>query len=412
MRNFVAALTMAVPAMAFAGGYVVPNVNARDLAMAGSATAAQDSAGATYQNPSALSRLDGINISADLSIIDLRSTWRDSFGLFNAGSVTSTPKAAFPPAVYAAYGQALPNEMRFGVGAGLTIPGGGYVFWPGDWVGNSQIITVDRKVYGMYLTGGLQVLRQLRVGGGLVYYRTTEHLIQGVDFPDQRGQIELGTSGGAVTYDVSAEVTPLDTLPLTLAVDYKQQGVQHLSGQAHGTNIPATFRPNLLDQNVTHTLIYPNQLNVGAAFRPLEPLVITADWTWERFVVYQSDLFTGDRGATVVVPRNYKNGYTFRLGGEYAFQPRGIRARAGILRDISPNRAETASPTLPDANVTAITFGLGYAITPNLEVNGAFFHAFYDSLTTTTTNAFPGTFDTRTNIYALNITYRMGLTQR
>lgn len=413
MRNLIAALCFLVPAAAFAGGYVVPNVNARDLSMAGSATAAQESAGATYQLPAALSRIDGLNISADLSLIDLRSTWSDSYGVYGpAAPVTSTAKGAFPPAIYVAYGQALPNGMRAGVGAGLTIPGGGYVFWPGDWPGNSQIITVDRKVYGMYLTGGIQVMPQLRLGGGLVYYRTTEHLVQGLDFPDHRGQIELGTAGGAVSYDLSAEVTPLPELPLTVAVDYKHQGVQHLSGQAHGADIPLALRPSLLDQNLTHTLIYPNQLNVGAAYRPIDPLVVTADWTWERFTVYQSDVFSGDRGVTVSVPRNYKNGYTFRLGGEYALQPRGIRLRAGILRDISPSRPETTSATLPDANVTAISVGAGYAITPNLEVNAAFFHAFYDTQKTAGTQVFQGTYDTRTNIYALNFTYRMALTQR
>ena len=45
MRNLLLAILL-VPAGAFAGGYVVPNVNARDLAMVGSPVAAQDSAAA------------------------------------------------------------------------------------------------------------------------------------------------------------------------------------------------------------------------------------------------------------------------------------------------------------------------------------------------------------------------------
>src|SRR5207253_682374 len=133
-----------------------------------------------FGNPSALSKLDGFSLSLDVSLIDFRSTWSDPSGLNQP--VTMTPKGAFPPAFYAAYGFKLSNDMKVGLGAGLTIPGGGYVFWPGDWPGRFEITTVDRKVYGAYLTGGVQLIPQLRVGGGLVYYRTTEHLIQSVNF--------------------------------------------------------------------------------------------------------------------------------------------------------------------------------------------------------------------------------------
>src|SRR5207253_198897 len=168
---------------------------ARDLAMVGSPVAAQDSAAATYQTPAALAKLDGLNISADLTLIDLHTTWTDPTGANNP--VSNVPKAAFPPALYAAYGFALPesmNSMRAGVGLGFTVPGGGYVFWPGDWPGRNEIMTVDRKIFGIYATGGLQVLPQLRIGGGLVYYRTTERLIQGLNFLNATGaQIDLGT---------------------------------------------------------------------------------------------------------------------------------------------------------------------------------------------------------------------------
>lgn len=410
MRNLIVAIVLFfVPAAAFAGGYVVPNVNARDLSMSGSVVAAQDSAAAAYANPSALSKLEGLNLSIGGSLIDYRSTWSDSFGIFNANAVTSTAKAAFPPAAYAAYGLRLPNDMKLGIGGGLTIPGGGYVFWPGDWVGRGEVIIVDRKVYGMYLTSGVQVLPQLRLGGGLIYYRTTEHLIQGVNFLSSKGEIELGTSGGAVSFDVSGEGEPIRGIPLTIAVDYKHQGVQHLSGHAHGADIPLPLRPALLDQSVTHTLTYPNQLQVAAAYRVIEPLLLTAGWTWERFHVYQEDIFTGDRGVTVVVPRDYKNGYTFRLGAEFSAVPSVPRLtlRAGGLRDVSPSRRDTLNPSLPDSSVWALSVGAGYEVIPNLEVNAAYFHAFYDKVSTIGTQVFQGTYETRANIYAISLVWKM-----
>src|SRR4051794_25209549 len=155
MRKLILSLALIAPA-ALAGGYIVPNTNPRDLSMAGSDVAAQESAAATYANPSALSKLEGLAITAGAGLIDFRSAWTDPGN--QLGTISMIPKGAFPPAIYAAYGGKLPGEMRWGVGAGLNIPGGGYVFWPGNWPGQTQVVTVDRKVYGVYLTGGLQVL--------------------------------------------------------------------------------------------------------------------------------------------------------------------------------------------------------------------------------------------------------------
>ena len=410
MRKLLVAIAaLLVPVAASAGGYVVPNINARDLAMAGSAQAAQDDAAATYALPAALARLDGLSISADVSLIDFRSTWTDPV---SGNSVTMTPKGAFPPAIYAAYGLPLSNGMRVGIGAGLTVPGGGYVFWPGDWPGRGEIITVDWKVYGTYLTAGVQLMPQLRLGGGLVYYRTTEHLIQGLNFLNSApATIELGTAGGALSYDVSAELQPLPSVPFTIAFDYKHQGVQTLTGLAHATNVPPGLQPALLDQGVTHVLTYPNQLNLGAAFRVIAPVLVTFDWTWERFHVYKQDVFAGDRGVTVVVPRDYKNGYTLRVGTEVQVVPL-LKLRAGVLRDTSPSRPETLSPTLPDANSTAITFGIGVAATPNLEISASYFHDWEDSISTTGTETFAGTYDTRANIFALSVTWKPGMSTK
>ena len=410
MRNLIVAIAaLLLPAAAFAGGYVVPNINARDLAMAGSAQAAQEDAAATYSMPAALARLDGLSLSLGASLIDFRSTWTDPT---SGNSVTMIPKGAFPPALYVAGGLPLANGMRIGLGFGLTVPGGGYVFWPGNWPGRNEIITVDRKVYGTYLTAGVQLMPQLRLGGGLVYYRTTEHLIQGLNFLNGTpGQIELGTVGGALSYDLSAELQPIASVPFTIGFDYKHQGVQTLTGRAHGSNIPPALQPRLLDQNVTHGLTYPNQLNLGAALRVIAPVLVTFDWTWERFHVYKQDLFVGDRGVTVVVPRDYKNGYTLRVGTEIKVLPL-LKLRAGVLRDTAPTRPEKLSPTLPDSDSTAITFGVGIDPTPNLEISASYFHDWEDSTTTVGTETFAGTYDTRANIFALSVVWRPGTSKK
>jgi long-chain fatty acid transport protein len=261
----------------------------------------------------------------------------------------------------------------------------------------------------MYLTGGVQPLPQIKLGGGLIYYRTTEDLVQAFNFlGPQDGGAALGTSGGKVSFDVSAEITPFIGVPLTIGVDYKHKADQTLTGHAHFDNAPAALGPNTLDQGVTHDLTIPNLLNVGIAYRVLPNLLVTGAWTFDRFIVYKRDLFQGDLGTTVLVNRDYKNGYTFRLGAEMEDVLPKLTVRAGVLRDISPTRPEALSPTIPDSNATAVALGLGYEISPGLALNATYFHAFFDSTNTVGNDVFQGKFETRANIYTIGIAWRPG----
>ena len=402
LRNLLASAALLLPAAALAGGYAVPNTNARDLSLAGSAVAGQKDATAAYVNPAALSGLEGLSVVANGTMIDFRSTWSATDG---NSARESNLKPAWPPSLFASYG-GRSNGIGWGVGAGFNIPFGGNVFWPGDWPGRFSIITVNRRTYGMYLTGGVQPLPQIKLGGGLIYYRTTEELSQAFNFLGQEGGAALGTSGGKVSFDLSAEITPLVGVPLTIGIDFKHKADQ--TGHAHFENAPAALGPNTLDQGVTHDLTIPNLLNVGIAYRVLPNLLVTGAWTFDRFIVYKRDLFAGDLGTTVLVNRDYKNGHTFRIGGEMEDVLPKLTVRAGVLRDISPTRPEALSPTIPDSNSTAVALGLGFQISPGLTVNATYFHAFFDSTNTVGAEVFPGKFETRANIYTVGIAWWPG----
>ena len=405
MKTLVAAAIL-LPATAFAGGYAVPNTNARDLSLAGSAVAAQNDATAAYVNPAALAGLEGLSVVANGTIIDFRSAWTAPGGA-SSNHVDMTRKGAFPPSLFASYGGKA-GDTGWGVGAGFNIPFGGNVYWPAEWPGNQSILTVNRRGYAVYLTGGVQPLKQVKVGGGLVYYRTTEDLSLAENFLVQEGRAEIGTAGGKLSWQASIELTPFADVPFTLGLDYKHKADQILNGTAHFTNVPGALLPNALDQDVRHDLTIPNLFNVGAAFRVLPNLLLTAAFTLDRFIVYKRDVFAGNLGTTVIVNHDFTNGETYRAGAELTELIPHLTVRAGILRDIAPSRPSTFHPAIPDSDVTAASIGLGYAFSPDLELNGTFFHAFYDTLTTTADAAFPGTYDTRANIVTLGIVWHMG----
>jgi long-chain fatty acid transport protein len=405
MRKLIVTAALLVPAAALASGDSVPNVNPRDLALAGSATAAQEGAPAVYGNPAALSRLEGFHLSLAGTVLDNATTWTSTTGIVPSPQSTKF-KPAPPPALYAAFGGKL-GERGWGAGIGVTIPNGGNVDFDPNWAGRDHIITVDRKVFATFLSGGIEVVPQVRLGASAVWYRTTEYLVQGRDLLGTPVTAELSTAGGALSYGLSAEIRPSLDVPLTIGVDYKHKADQKLTGDArfHGVPEPLRTDPSAQDQGVTHYLTYPNSLNLALAYQVSPRVLLTAGWTLDRWVVYDQDAFNGDAGASVVVQRNYRNGATYRVGGEYTLSP-DWKLRAGILYDHTGMDVRYWSPSLPDGNVWAGAVGAGCNLGKGFGLDGTIFYAHYDDVTTATGgDVFPGRWATRAIIYSLGLTY-------
>lgn len=400
MRKLALLAIALAPVASLANGYDVPDTSARDLAMVGSLVADQRDAGATYRNPAALAKVEGLNLSLSAAMLDLENTWTSPDG---SQSHSMLFKPAPPPALFASYGGKF-LQRGWGVGLGMTIPAGGNVFWPQTWPGRYRVIEVDRKVYGLYLSGGVEVLPWLRLGGGAVYYRTTERLSQDIRVLTSDVRAEIAAAGGALSYDLSAEIS-VPGLPVNVGIDYKHQGVQDLSGRAHFSNVPPSLAQSLPDQDAKHTLTYPSALHVGVAWRVVEPVLVTAEYTFNRYSVYSEDRFVGSMGTTVVVPRDYGNGYTLRVGAEWQALPK-LQVRGGVLRDHSGQKTDFYSPSLPDGDTWAFGLGAGWSFSQALAVNAGFFYAPFDKVTATGTEAFGGSYEPSAFIASVGVVWR------
>jgi long-chain fatty acid transport protein len=398
-KNFLALLLSALPAAALANGYSVPNVNPRDLGLSGSGVAAQRDAAAVYANPAALPRLgDGLQAAAAISALDIAQTWDAPVGPATA----STQRKLVPPGeAFVAYGATLAGT-RTGFGAGFNVPFGGNVYWNDDWQGRFRVTTVDRKVYGFYANGAFEAGPYLRLGGGFVYYYTTEYLRQAIDFTSSEGWAELSASGGAPSFQVAAEIQPTETI--RIGFDYKHKATQLLKGDAAVHGVPTSLRPSLPDQSVEHELTIPNVVDAALSWQARPELLFTFGYTFERYHVYQYDLFAGSAGTQVFVPHDYGNGYTVRVGAEYRLLP-ALEVRAGALRDVSGMSSAAYTPALPDASSWAGSVGASWRVQPAVTLDAAFFLAVMDRVRGTGFS-FPGTYDTHAWIFSLGATWR------
>jgi long-chain fatty acid transport protein len=399
--NLLALLLATLPAAALANGYSVPNVNPRDLGMSGSVVAAQRDAAAVFAMPAALPRLDeGLQLAAAASLLDIHADWNAPAGPADA---SSNLHFAPPAAAFAAYGLTLGGH-RAGFGAGFATPFGGNIFWDESWEGRFRVTTVQRRIYGMYLNGAVQSGPHLRFGGGVIYYRGTEYLKQGLDLAVREGTLEASASGGAFSFQAAVEVQPTDEI--RLAVGYKHKATMDLEGDAAFHGVPDELRASLPDQRLTHTLTVPNVVDVGAAWQARKDLLVTFTYSFDRYVVYREDRFVGSAGATVDVPRDYGNGHTLRAGAEYRLS-RALEVRAGVLRDLSGMKESTFDPSLPDASSWAGSVGASWHFLPNMTADAAFFLAIMDRVRAT--GGLPGNYDIRAEIFSLGLTWRPGL---
>jgi long-chain fatty acid transport protein len=393
-------LALVLPATALAAGGLVPNLNPRDLAMSASLVAAQDGASAAYQNPSALSRIPGLSLSIAGSLIGVDDTWNTTTGL--APSRASTSTLTPPPSLFVSYGGKI-GERGWGIGLGANVPAGASVSWPSDWPGRYDIIEADRKVFGAYLAAGFEVIPQIRIGGGAVYYYSTEKLSQAFSpvYPALTAQV--ADSGSGWSFDVSAEFQPVLSVPLVIGVDYKHQSYLNLTGDAHFNNVPPPLQTQIQDQSVSHQLVQPNELNVGVAYRASPKVLVTFQWTLDRLITYASDTFVGGKGITLSVPRNYGNGWTLRGGVEW-MALKELALRAGFQYDYARFPTHTVSPSLPDGNSYSPSIGAGWYITDSLGVHAALFYSWFDQVTSAPP-AFPGRYDLNVWIATVGFTW-------
>jgi len=133
-------------------------------------------------------------------------------------------------------------------------------------------------------------------------------------------------------------------------------------------------------------------------------------WNLERWTVYKSDTFVGDKGFTVSVPRNYNNAYVFRLGRVRSRTvPAALTLRIGGLRSISDQPSDTLSPDLTDANSWAFSRARATRSSHRCAPTSAISTRSWARLTATGSEAFPGTYKTTVEFLSFGLVARADL---
>jgi len=172
----------------------------------------------------------------------------------------------------------------------------------------------------------------------------------------------------------------------------------------------ATFDPDIsvLPQgNVSATLTLPATGYAGVAYRFSDAFIGEVDYQYVGWSSYQQLAFTfSANGATVITPKNYKDTYLIRVGGEYAFGD--LKLRGGYYYDHTPVDDAYVDPLLPDANRHGLNVGFGFNLTKHVSLDAAYlFIKFLDRTVTNTIpqTSFDGTYKSYANLFSLDVGY-------
>jgi long-chain fatty acid transport protein len=350
-----------VATQALAGSFGVHehSASAQGASYAGAAAGGQLSS--MFWNPAIMTQFGGLSFEASASafIGNAKNT---------TGGVTFPDflDDAFIPAMYAAW-QLRPDLW---VGMSVNAPFGLSVSFPPTWPGRNYAMDTALKTYNATPSLAYRVNEWLSIGVGLqVEYATAE----------LRSGLPLGTSlllegnGWGIGATAGLTITPA---PGTLiGIGWRSAINQKIEGTL---TLPAFLGGTLND--VSTTLKLPDIVSAGIRQRvsPQVTLLGTVEWTnWSR-IDTSTVVRSGGAPTGVTFPFQYRDGWLFSGGVEYAWLPT-TTLRAGIGYEISPLTDAVRTPRVPDANRTWISAGLTYMLTPNLKVDLAYSHLFLDT---------------------------------
>jgi long-chain fatty acid transport protein len=358
-----------------AGGFSVREQSTTFLGTAFAGSAAGGDISSMYWNPAAAAALPGCNaLSSYALILGSSDVSADS------GELTKTPASrstdvgsdAMVPASYIA----CQLSDKLFVGLALNSPFG-LLTKPDDvsWAGSPIAVTSKVFTANFNPTVAYRITPTLTLGVGL----QVEYFRLRLNHADLLG---TGTrSYEADDWGVGATAGLLwQPLPGTeLGLGYRSAVGLDVNGAF--VRGPSTGMLNGLRADATAGLTLPEQVTFSfrQAVAPRWAVLGTVEWqNWSRLDdVTAAGPGCGPSGVCEVLHLNYRDGWFFSLGAEYAWAPTLV-LRGGVAYEISPIQDSTRDILLPDSNRIFLGLGASYRYSEQIIVDFAYSHIFFE----------------------------------
>jgi long-chain fatty acid transport protein len=338
--------------------------------------AAGGSIGSMFWNPATMTQIKGggiaVNAAGILPNSDIHTGVGSTFGgpPFNLGGASNTGSAALLPSVYSTW-QLNPNLW---LGLAVNSPFGLSVTFPDAWAGRGYALGSSVSSYNANPSVAMRITDWLSVGVGAQLQFARADLMLGLGLPPSAFAIH--GSGWGYGFTAGATITPTQNTAIGIgvrsALDQKIDGSLVVNA-----NLPATAGP------VNATVKLPDVVSAGIRQRVDDRWMLlgTVEWTnWSRIGTSVFNQPSGGpatiAGLPVALPFQYRDGWYYSLGAEYAFDAR-TTFRGGVAYETSPITDRVRIPLLPDSDRFSLSAGISLKMAPSMTLDLGYTHIWF-----------------------------------
>jgi long-chain fatty acid transport protein len=347
MNKLAIAIVAASGGLAHANAFLLNEFDAQAVGRGNTVSATDTQPSSIYYNVGGLGASEGTAIEIGGSLIAPFATYNDPNGV----KTDSNTSPQVVPGIFASSRVA----PMVAVGLGFYTPFGLAISWP-DTAPTNDIVHTE-SLHTFFITPSVGVnlgsfVPGLTAGAGVDIVPATVELTQDIFFGADKGSAHLGGTAVGIGGRIGVMYVPHSAPQLSFGAMYRSKVNLDIKGTGN-FDAPAPYRGQLPpDGDIGTTLVLPQQVTVGAAWRPDAHVEVEANaiWTnWSQFKSLDIVVPTSSGGTmTIVQPRNYDNTFTFRVGAEYRMPLIGVGLRAGFIYDPTPIKPQYLTVELPD----------------------------------------------------------------
>lgn len=357
-----------------AEGFALYEYSARGNALGNALVGRADDASALAYNPAGITQLKGSHFMGGMSVIFLDGVLDTDV----MGKTQSTGNKKSPwvvPHLY--YTREISPDWHFGVGI-FSRFGLGSIYTDKDWPGRYAVyhasletLSVNPNIAwkatdNLSLAVGVEVMRlsldlrkKIDATGSNNPYRPTLGML-----PDIDSKIKAESYG----FGVNAAVHYKFNEQWAAGVSYRSQMRHRASGDAYfdvpdrtAAVIKAGGGKAPADSGVHGTVVLPDSVAFGVAYKPLDNLSVEAGGAWTRWSTFNalSIHLESPNNSVNNTPKNWRDTWRWSLGVEY-LPVDWLALRAGYVYDESPMTKEYEDYLVPSNGRQLVSGGLGF----------------------------------------------------
>ena len=332
----------------------------------------QDAASIFYNAGSiAFSNENSVNVSVTPIFANVLYVDSATGGAYRTENPVGTP--------FCAYGLFQHKKLeKFKFGLGIYTPFGSTVKWEDNWIGRFAITRLKLQAIYIQPTISYRLSKKIGIGGGFIYSKGSVNLQKDIPVQDSLGNyshVELNGKAAGFGFNLGVNFQVNDQFSMGLS--YRSKIKMSVKKGEANFSVPSSLASNFPNGNFSGTLPLPDVATIGFAYKVSKKWTLAIDINHVGWKSYDTLAFDYALNTSSLLdtksPREYKNIFAFRGGGEFRAS-KNLDLRFGGGFGFTPVQDGYLTPETPDANRIYGTLGISYRFTNRFSMDASLYY--------------------------------------